>query len=560
MTPWSEKKRLLSTLTTIAITIVVCSCIVTRLLISKQDTLIVGLQEALLYSYDCIFFAITNKDFSVLFEAQKAPLILGLFLMLALIIMSVIVILAAVVSIKNDAYGDSRFATSGDLQEMGLLGNLGIILGKKSHRLLNLAVPRHVLVVAPNRTGKTAGVVIPSIIDFKGSTIVTDPKGELYNKLATPLRRRGEKVYCINWANPNSPDCWNPISAKMLPDDPVLLERHAERVAVQFYPKEGGSDSFWQDVSKKYFASLILYEIFDGKEKNKEPHIGDLYETLVGFQEAEEDEDPFGKHLTALAKRAHYMGWSKRITVDLNQWAGTSFKMRSTHLDNLTRGIQIMRSTAVRGSTRSSSFSFDELRHQKSTVFIQFPQQDAAYYGQLTALFFESFMAWALDTEMKQGEKPICIIADEFGSLPQIPLMSDFLSKGAGMGAIIMPIIQDFAQIEKTYGTYDLQTIRTNCTYTIAFSQNNTNTQKALTETVGKVTRNKKSLNRKLFAFVGDASTSINAEGVDLIRIEEWGSIPFGSHILIVQGHQTKPVYCKTPLYYKTPRYRRFLA
>ena len=57
---------------------------------------------------------------------------------------------------------------------------------------------RHLLTVAPNRSGKGRGCIIPALLTFDGSCIVNDPKGE--NCAVTARRRRelGQTVRVLN--------------------------------------------------------------------------------------------------------------------------------------------------------------------------------------------------------------------------------------------------------------------------------------------------------------------------------------------------------------------------
>ena len=83
---------------------------------------------------------------------------------------------------KESAYGEARFATASDLKRMGLTdrkNSSGVIVGKVGRKLLSPTCLRHGIALAPTRSGKTAGFVIPTALSFKGSLIIADPKGEL---------------------------------------------------------------------------------------------------------------------------------------------------------------------------------------------------------------------------------------------------------------------------------------------------------------------------------------------------------------------------------------------
>ena len=82
----------------------------------------------------------------------------------------------------------------------------------------------------------------------------------------------------------------------------------------------------------------------------------------------------------------------------------------------------------------------------------------------------------------------------------------------------------------------------------MVYAQNNFNTQKELSQMTGKMTQQRtgESQNSR-----GEKSYSFNKDGADLIAVSDWGTIPFGRHILLCQGFMTRPVYCETPLYFK---------
>ena len=62
-----------------------------------------------------------------------------------------------------------------------------------SGRPIRVAVEGNILTVAPPRTGKTSGLIIPNLAGIDGNSwcgpvVIIDPKGEVYR--ATAARRR----------------------------------------------------------------------------------------------------------------------------------------------------------------------------------------------------------------------------------------------------------------------------------------------------------------------------------------------------------------------------------
>lgn len=487
---------------------------------------------------------------------------------------------------KESAYGEARFATASDLKRMGLTDRKnasGVIVGKVGRKLLSPTCLRHGIALAPTRSGKTAGFVIPTALSFKGSLIIADPKGELETLLAEPLKKAGKTVYALDWSDEKAKDAWNPLSLKVFPS--VLssfgkAERQAERIAAMLVGQKGQSEDHWEANAKKHIAALILLAVYLAEiaeqrldpnnpatvadyETYREPHLSRVFgfvakdvdvQTLLskGAEAVNSAKD----NLRDLLRFAAEVGAPQRILTDLASWVNAPDNEAGSHTTTFLSKLQIWRSRTVKGATRECSFEWQDLRETPSVVFIKFPQQDAQSLGVLTALFFETFFGWALDVPKKTNECPIAILADEFASLPKINLMTDFLSKGAGMGAVVWLIVQDFAQIKATYGDKAFETIKTNCSYLLVYAQNNYATQKELAEMVGKATRKRKSVSK---SGKGGVSVSENDEGLDLIPVADWGAIPFGRHVLLCQNFLTRPVWCKTPLYFKEKRFTEML-
>lgn len=483
---------------------------------------------------------------------------------------------------KESAYGEARFATASDLKRMGLTDRKnasGVIVGKVGRKLLSPTCLRHGIALAPTRSGKTAGFVIPTALSFKGSLIIADPKGELETLLAEPLKKAGKTVYALDWSDEKAKDAWNPLSLKVFPSVFTSFgeaERQAERIAAMLVGQKGQTEDHWETNAKKHIAALILFSVYLGelselrldprdpqsiKDFNDfhEPHLSKVYhfiakdvdvaKLLTGDEEALTSAKQNLEELITYAAHVHAPA---RILNDLSAWRNAPDNEAGSHMTTFLSKLQIWRSQAVEGATRRCSFEWQDLRDSPCAIFIKFPQRDAQSLGVLTALFFETFFGWSLDIPRKPLECPIAILADEFGSLPKINLMTDFLSKGAGMGTVIWIIVQDFAQIKKTYDDKGFDTIKTNCSYLLIYAQNNYNTQKELSQMTGKTTATRKAWAR---SSKGDSSVSKNTEGRDLMSVADWGAIPFGKHILLCQGFMSRPVYCDTPLYFKEKRF-----
>ena len=87
-------------------------------------------------------------------------------------------------------HGSARWATAREVRQAGLLAPHGVVLGRHGGRLLADDSETHTLLVAPTRSGKGVGTIIPTLLTWRPSALVLDPKdGENYDVTA-PWRAR----------------------------------------------------------------------------------------------------------------------------------------------------------------------------------------------------------------------------------------------------------------------------------------------------------------------------------------------------------------------------------
>ena len=163
-------------------------------------------------------------------------------------------------------FGGGRMAEYADIKKMGLFRGFVIVLGRFKGKLLKMPETLSALVVAPPGTGKTVGVVIPTILESPGlSLIVNDPKPELcYN--TTGYRATIGPVFVINWGAEDEPEkglyypAWNPLSASCLP--PLGKERDTyieSMVNVMVEEPKGGADPHWAKTGRNAMVGFLQF-------------------------------------------------------------------------------------------------------------------------------------------------------------------------------------------------------------------------------------------------------------------------------------------------------------
>lgn len=163
-------------------------------------------------------------------------------------------------------FGDGREANKKDLKSFGLLDGKGLFLGMWSGLKMKLPDTRSVFCIGAPGSGKTAGVVIPAILEGDNtSMIIHDPKGELA-KATSGHRAKLGPVFKLNWGagddfekNIRWPS-WNPIGGKNLPSLQKGREGYIDTL-IYFLIPDGptGTDPYWVKAGRGCLTGLTGY-------------------------------------------------------------------------------------------------------------------------------------------------------------------------------------------------------------------------------------------------------------------------------------------------------------
>lgn len=167
-------------------------------------------------------------------------------------------------------FGEGRMATLDDVRSMNSIVSLdtGVctVLGKFKGHLLKLAETLSVLVCAPPGAGKTVGVVVPTIFESDGvSLIINDPKPELCYS-TSGYRAKIGPVFIVNWGKGDDPEkgvfypSWNPLSPQCLPPLGPARDMYIDSMNKILVPEAtGGQDPHWSNAGRNAMAGLLHF-------------------------------------------------------------------------------------------------------------------------------------------------------------------------------------------------------------------------------------------------------------------------------------------------------------
>ncbi|MBP5707934.1 MAG: type IV secretory system conjugative DNA transfer family protein [Alphaproteobacteria bacterium] len=158
----------------------------------------------------------------------------------------------------------SRKANAADIKAMGLFDGFMMVLGYFDKKPLMMKECLSALCLAPPGTGKTAGVVKPTILECDNvSMIINDPKPELKQE-TSGYRATVGPVFIMNWAGQDDPargiyyPSWNPLSPEHVPFSPEQRDLYIDSICKTLV-KDTVEDPHWGNTGRAGLAGLVHY-------------------------------------------------------------------------------------------------------------------------------------------------------------------------------------------------------------------------------------------------------------------------------------------------------------
>ncbi len=214
---------------------------------------------------------------------------------------------------RKALHGDARFASRADLARRGLLEAHpdGIIIGRFGGRLLRLGGQQSVVLAAPTRSGKGVGIVVPNLLEYRGSVVVLDIKQENFALTSGWRARQGQAVYLFNpFAEDRRTHRWNPL--RYVSADPAFRVSDLMAIAAILYPDGADEQKFWISQARNAFLALALY-LFENRDdvlrsgfpQSTAPTLGAVYRLAAG-------DAVLGTRRTPIGRSRRNEHWRKR--------------------------------------------------------------------------------------------------------------------------------------------------------------------------------------------------------------------------------------------------------
>ena len=345
------------------------------------------------------------------------------------------------------------------------VGGTPIIYDKDSAYVDNSNM--HTLVIGATGSGKTAGIVNPTmkhLIKAKESIVITDPKGEIYEDNYKILKEAGYQIIVLNFREPQRGSCWNPYDLPYKFQKEGNFDKATELLndlSTNIVVDGQGQDPFWQNAAADYLTGLGLALFQDAPLE--EININSINLMI------NQGEERYG---ASTYMKEYYKMQEPTSPVAINL-AGTVTTADETKAGIMTVLQQKVKTLAVTRnlSEMLSKNDFDMASiGEKPTALFMIIQDEKTTYHSLATIFIKQCYECLISTAYKHGGAlPVRtnFLLDEFANMPKIKDIATMVTAARSRHIKFTFIIQNFAQLDKTYGKEDAQTIRGNCINTI---------------------------------------------------------------------------------------------
>lgn len=437
----------------------------------------------------------------------------------------------------DDIHGSAAFATFKEAQESGLLpadgkAGEGVYCGSVEDpasgnlHYLRHNGPEHICAIAPTRSGKGVGLVIPTLLTWPESCFILDRKAENWNATAgwrASPEGGGNRVFRFDPANPKESCAWNALAEIRF--ETRFQVSDAQNIALMVMDSDGRGieHDHWRSAAYELLTGIILHALYRGKVEgwtpglhtcamlltDTDPHASDAtaevedghagspdgeaepLRALLAEMEAVEIESAGSDEAQKAAREAQLL-----IRSVGHRMAQTPKRELGSIVSTANNALALYRDPIVAENTSRSDFRIADLMDAEQPVSVYFvtTPRNADRMKPLARLLLSQIVLGLAD-EMKYNaggrsvmphRHRLLLMLDEFPTLGKLEVFESALAYIAGYGMKAYLITQDVQQLYKAYSNYE--SIISNCHIRVAYAPNKVETAEWLSRMAGQKT------------------------------------------------------------------------
>ena len=468
--------------------------------------------------------------------------------------------------------GTAHWASEEEIREAKLLDGKGIFLGKTADgRYLRDNDNRHALVVAPTRSGKGVGLVVPTGLSWQESIVFIDIKGELYS-ITSGYRGATlhQSIIKFDPTNEEGSAGFNPLDEIRLYTrseikDTINIVRAISR------PDGGDKPDHWRDLAASMIEGVVLHlkYIQQGDasladvlgfifgEISVRQRLKDMAVTVHG---ANEEQKKFLLKAYGAADGIHPFVKQKAYT--FLQKEDKEFAGIVSTVEELLKDYS---DPILAKNTSFSSFHIRDLMYGEKPVslYLIAPPSDLERLGKffrlIVVLIYQRLtehMAFKDGRPAPDYNYKLLLLLDEFPALGRIVEFEKSLGYIAGYGLRALIIVQGLNQLFAQHMYGKSTSIIDNCHIRVFHTPNDKETPTYLSETLGNETY--EAINRNyhndMTKILGEYTYTVQEKGKELMTAAQISTMCDKEEIIFVAGRS--PISCKKIQYFNDKNFK----
>lgn len=410
----------------------------------------------------------------------------------------------------TDLHGSAHWAMPDEVRATGLVGrDRGVYVGawrdpqSKRTKYLRDASSTHCLAFMPTGSGKTVGLVIPTLLSWERSAVVHDIKGEIWDKTAgwraASMERGGlgQRVYKFE------PTATDGSSVRLNPFDRIRVGTDYEiqdvQNIVELVADEGekpvrGDDRFWVEMAKRLLLGLSLHVKHDDDPRNDslpgvaatlaDPRFDDLDDLFEHLRDYPHDPSRSLGWLGADGQPSTTHPLVSRIAT---QMLAMEPRVKANIVAEAQSFLTLYSDPVIEANISQSDFDLAELRGGRVSLYLVVQPAHKKRLRTLTRLILTQILLALMDTHEHVTEPCVLIMLEEVAEIGALDIVATALGLGRGYGLKLYLIAQDLSQLETAWGSKS-KTLVANCAIRIASAPNDVATAELLSKMCGTMT------------------------------------------------------------------------
>lgn len=350
----------------------------------------------------------------------------------------------------------------------------------------------HSLIIGSSGSKKSRLFMMPGIFTLSRageSMVITDPKGELFERTSGYLKDNGYKVYCVNFRDDNRQNSWNPLeiprrffsmgkfdlAVGLLNDFAHISVPHSRR----------NSDPFWDNSARSAFMGMLLILLMLA-ENTDEVNIRSLLRLrrslFNGRALSNHRENSLFSRIMDLIDEDCLAGfYLSTLAIAPDRTFGSIMATLDNHL------MKFLIRPEITDMLCHNDINFSELGNEKTAIYLVMPDEKETYHRLISIFIQQCYETLIFEAQKQEGKRlrnRVNFLLDEFSSLPKIKEFPSMIAAARSRNIRFNIVVQSEKQLFSHYDS-DAETIEGNCNNWIFLYSKELNTLEKISQLCG---------------------------------------------------------------------------